>query len=210
MSSKTPPAVAVLLAGGLARRMGGGDKCLRLLGGKTLLARAIDTIRPQVSALVLNANGDAARFAGFGLPVIADVVQGYAGPLAGVLSGMEWAKEHAPGAEWLLSVPTDSPFLPADLAARLVGAAVAKGAPLACAASGGQAHPVVGAWRVELAAELRRALVQDGVRKIDAWTARYNLAVAEWPVAPVDPFFNANSPEELEAAEALVRTGSRG
>lgn len=205
-----PPAVVVLLAGGLARRMGGGDKCLRLLGGKTMLARAVAVLRPQAVGLVLNANGDAARFAAYGLPVIADVVEGHAGPLAGVLSGMAWAEAHAPGVEWLVSAPTDAPFLPEDLVPRLVGAAVAKGAPLACAASGGQAHPVAAAWRVALAADLRRALVDEGMRKIDAWTARYDLAVAEWPTEPVDPFYNANNPDELAAAEKLARTDFRG
>jgi molybdopterin-guanine dinucleotide biosynthesis protein A len=165
----------------------------------------VAVLRPQAAALVLNANGDASRFAAYGLPVVADVVEGFAGPLAGILSGMEWVKARAPDIEWLVSAPTDAPFLPADLVARLVGAAVARGAPLGCAYSGGQAHPVVGAWRVSLAADLRRALVDEGVRKIDAWTAGYDLATAEWPAEPVDPFFNANSPDELAEAEKLAR-----
>lgn len=194
--------VGVLLAGGQARRMGGGDKCLRPLGGRPLLAHVIDRAEGQVGALVLNANGDPDRFMGFGLPVAADAVAGFAGPLAGVLTGLEWAREV--GADWIVSLPTDSPFLPGDLVARLVAALEGAGADLACAESGGRRHPVVGLWPVRLAAELRSALVDEDIRKIDVWTARYRLAVAGFAVDPVDPFFNANRPEDLAAAEALL------
>jgi molybdopterin-guanine dinucleotide biosynthesis protein A len=196
--------VVCLLAGGLSRRMGGGDKALRLLGGETLLGRVLRILRPQAACLIINANGDPARFAAYGLPVVADVVAGFAGPLAGVLSGMVWARTSAPTARWLVTVPTDSPFLPDDLVERLVGAAEATGAPLACAASGGQAYPVVGAWRLDLAEELRRALIEEGVRKIDQWTARHALVTVAWPTEPVDPFFNTNSPEDMAEAERLL------
>jgi molybdenum cofactor guanylyltransferase len=199
------PVVVTLLAGGLARRMGGGDKCLRLLGGETMLARVIRVMRPQASRLVLNANGDPARFAAFGLPVIGDVIAGHPGPLAGVLSGMAWARQNAPDIAWLVTAPTDSPFLPADLVGRLLDAAVEQGAELACAASGGRTHPVIGAWRIDLADALRAAVVENNVRKIDAWTAGYKLAVVEWPCRPVDPFFNANDPAEMAEAEQLAR-----
>jgi molybdopterin-guanine dinucleotide biosynthesis protein A len=194
-----------LLAGGLARRMGGGDKCLRQLGGETLLARVIRIMRPQASRLVLNANGDPARFADFELPVIGDVIAGYPGPLAGVLSGMTWARRHAPEVEWLITVPTDAPFLPGDLVGRLLDAAAKDGAELACAASGGRTHPVIGAWRIALADALREAVAEKNARKIDAWTAGYKLAVVEWPSRPVDPFFNANDPAEMAEAERLAR-----
>ena len=194
--------VGVLLAGGQARRMGGGDKCLRPLGGRPLLAHVIERMEGQVGALVLNANGDPARFMGFGLPVVADVVEGFAGPLAGVLTGLEWAREV--GADWIVSLPTDAPFLPRDLVPRLAAALAAADADLACAESGGRRHPVVGLWPVRLAGELRQALVEEDVRKIDVWTARYRLAVAEFGVDPVDPFFNANRPEDLAEAEALL------
>lgn len=197
----------VLLAGGLSRRMGGGDKGLRRLGGRTVLERIIATVRPQVGPLVLNANGDPARFAGVGLPVVPDVVGGFAGPLAGVLTGLEWAADHAPGCRWVASFATDAPFLPADLVARLLRALEADGADIACARSAGRDHPVFGLWPVALAAALRAALVEEGVRKVGAWAGRHRLAFAEFPVEPVDPFFNTNRPEDLEEAERLVAAG---
>ena len=195
---------AVLLAGGLARRMGGGDKSLRMLGGKSLLKHALERICPQVASILLNANGDPMRFAAFAVPVAADVVPGFAGPLAGILTGLEWAAAHAPDCRWVVSIPTDSPLLPLDLVARFK-AALADGARLACAASGSQTHPVVGLWPVALAADLRRALTEQDERKIDRFTARYPIATVEWPVAPFDPFFNANRPEDLAEAERLLR-----
>ncbi len=197
----------VLLAGGLSRRMGGGDKNLRTLGGRTILERIIATARPQVGPLVLNANGDPARFAAFGLPVAADVVEGYAGPLAGVLTGLEWARTNAPGCQWVASFATDSPFIPGDLVARLVAAVEREGADLACARSDGQEHPVFGLWPVRLADDLRRAMVEEDMRKVDRWTARYRLAIADFATDPVDPFFNTNRPEDLEEAERLLSAG---
>ncbi len=194
----------VLLAGGLSRRMGGGDKCLRALGGRTLLERVIERARPQVSALVLNANGDPARFASYGLPVTADAVKGFAGPLAGVLTGLEWAARNAPECEWVASFATDAPFLPTDMVQRMVDALAAEHAEMACAASGGRAHPVFGLWPVSLADALRRALVAEEVRKVDVWTARYRLIEVEFPAEPIDPFFNMNRPEDLKAAEEAL------
>lgn len=191
----------VILAGGLARRMGGGDKPLRLLCGRPMLAHVIDRLGPQVAALAINANGDPARFAAFGLPVVADGVAGFPGPLAGILAGMDWAA--AAGFAAVVSVPGDSPFIPRDLVARLVAARKAAGVPFACAASGGQAHPPVGLWDVSLREELRAALAA-GERKIDRWTARFGCAQEAWPTTPFDPFFNANAPEELAVAEALL------
>jgi molybdopterin-guanine dinucleotide biosynthesis protein A len=196
----------VVLAGGLARRMGGGDKGLRLLGGKSILERIVERARPQVAALALNANGDAARFRAFGLPVRADAISGYAGPLAGVLTGMEWARDALPDARWLASFACDAPFFPLDLVSRLRAAADAAHADMACAKSKGRTHPVFGLWPVALAAELRRAM-EEGVRKVDAWTARYKLVEVEFPSEPVDPFFNANAPEDLAEAEALLAQG---
>jgi molybdopterin-guanine dinucleotide biosynthesis protein A len=198
------PVAGVILAGGLSRRMGGGDKCLRPIGGRPILAHIIERAQPQVTALVLNANGDAARFAPFGLPVAADVVEGFAGPLAGVLTGMEWAARHAPGCKWLASFASDAPFLPRDLVARLFAAAMEEKADLACAASAGQTHPVFGLWRIDLAAELRRALVDEQIHKVDRWTARYRLTQVDFPTKPVDPFFNTNRPEDLAEAERLL------
>jgi len=210
MSPEPPPVVGLLLAGGLARRMGGGDKCLRTLGGRPILDHVIARLRPQLRRLLLNANGDPARFAGYGLPVAADAVPDFAGPLAGVLAGLDWAAAHAPDCPWVASVPTDAPFLPRDLVARLLAAVAAAGADIACAASGGRHHPVVGLWPVALRADLRRALTEEGLRKVDQWTGRYALAVAEFSTDPVDPFFNANRPEDLAEAERLLAGSGDG
>ena len=203
MVAPTPPVIGLLLAGGQSRRMGGGDKCLRLLGGETILSRIIARIRPQLRQLILNANGDPARFAPYGLPVVADSVEGFAGPLAGVLAGLDWAGATAPDCPWVASVPTDAPFLPTDLVARLL-AAVEAGADIACAASAGQSHPVVGLWPVRLRDELRHAVVAEQIHKVDIWTARYRLATVEFRVDGRDPFFNTNRPEDLAEAERLL------
>ena len=177
--------------------MGGGDKPLRLLAGRPLLGHVIDRIRPQIAAMALNANGDPVRFAEWGLAVVADTVADTPGPLAGILAGLRWAA--GLGAETLLSVPTDTPFLPHDLAARLEAARAKAGVPLACAASGGWTHPVIGLWPVALADALEADL-RGGMRKIDAWTAKHGVARADFPETP-DPFFNANTPEDLAEAE---------
>lgn len=198
--------VGVLLAGGQSRRMGGGDKALRRLGGVTLLDRAIARLRPQVGALLLNANGDPARFTSFGVPVVADSVPGFAGPLAGVLAGLDWAAAHQPDCTDVVSVATDAPFLPEDLVARLTAARDRAAADLACAASGGRSHPVFGLWPVRLREDLRRAVIEEGVRKVDQWTARHRLVTVSFADQPVDPFFNANRPEDLETAASLLRT----
>lgn len=196
--------VGVVLAGGLSRRMGGGDKCLRPLGGRPILAHILERLRPQVGALVLNANGDPARFAPFALPVAADVVEGFPGPLAGILTGMRWAKTNHAAARWMVSAAADAPFLPLDLVERLRAAAEEAGVPLACARSDGQAHPVFGLWSIALEADLARAVVAEGVRKVDAWTARHGCIEVEFAVGEIDPFFNVNRPEDLAAAEAFV------
>lgn len=203
MPDPAPPTLGLILAGGLARRMGGGDKPLRRVGGRTVLERVVDALRPQVDALLLNANGDPARFAAYALPALPDPVPDYPGPLAGVLAGLEWAAANRPDAGWVLSAPGDAPFLPADLAARLHRARAEAGVPLACAASGGWTHPVVGLWPVGIAPALRAA-VEGGLSKIDRFTAAHGVAVAQWPTEPVDPFFNANRPEDLQEAERLA------
>jgi molybdenum cofactor guanylyltransferase len=202
-----PEPLGVILAGGLARRMGGGDKPLRAVGGVPILDRAIAALRPQCGALVLNANGDPARFAPWGLPVIADDLPDHPGPLAGILAALDYAAAH--GARDVLSATGDSPFLPPDLSERLEAARRAAGVPLACAASGGFTHPPIGLWPVALRHELRAALLA-GERKIDRWTARFGCAAAEWPSRPLDPFFNANTQEELAEAEKLLREAEAG
>jgi molybdenum cofactor guanylyltransferase len=195
---------SVLLAGGLARRMGGGDKPMRQIGGRSILDRVIARLKPQCGELILNANGDPARFARFGLPVVPDTVEDFPGPLAGILAALDWAAAHRPGVSIVLSAAADCPFLPRDLVARLNQALVNEDAQLAVAASGGQSHPVIGLWRVALRDELRHALVQDNIRRVDRWTARYKLATVAWPTAPLDPFFNANTIEDVAEAERLA------
>ena len=198
------PIVGVILAGGRASRMGGGDKGLQEVGGSTILARVIERVQPQVDALVLNANGDPARFASYGLPVIPDTVPGFVGPLAGVLAGLAWAEANHPQARYVVTVPADGPFVPRDLVQRLAEKLVAEDAELATAASGVQTYPVVGLWPVRLRPALHDALTNEGVQKVDAWTRRYRRAIAAFPVEPVDPFFNANTPEQLAEAEQLA------
>lgn len=204
MSEPVPATLGVLLAGGLARRMGGGDKGLRAVGGQSILARVIMRLANQCDGLILNANGDPARFADTGLTVVADDVPGFAGPLAGILAALDWAAANRPGIGWVVSVATDSPFLPRNLVAGLHRARATEGTPLACARSAGQAHPVIGLWPVALRADLRLALTVEHIHKIDRWTARHGVAHADWPVEPADPFFNANTPEELAEADALL------
>jgi molybdopterin-guanine dinucleotide biosynthesis protein A len=198
------PIVGLILAGGQSRRMGGGDKVLRLLGGRPLLAHIVERLRPQCSTLVLNAAGDAHRFAPFGLPVVADAVGDQLGPLAGILAGLDWVAAQAPEAALALTVPGDAPFLPADLAARLWHQRQTEATELAVAASAGQPHHVTGLWPVCLRHDLRAAIEVEGLRKVELWTSRYRRSVVEWPTEPVDPFFNINRPEDLAAAERVL------
>lgn len=204
MSEAYPPTLGVLLAGGLARRMGGGDKPLRAIGGKTILARVIERLAPQCDGLILNANGDPARFSDTGLPIVPDGVRGFAGPLAGILAALDWAAQTRPDIAFVASVAADTPFIPHDFVSRLHAACTAADVPLACAESDGQTHPVNGLWRVDLREDLRHALVVEDMRKIDRWTARHGIAHAGWASAPVDPFFNANTPEDIARAEAIL------
>ena len=202
--TETAPIQGVLLAGGLARRMGGGDKPMRTIGGRTILDRVIARLQPQCDGLLLNANGDPARFAAFGLPVIPDGVADFPGPLAGILAGLDWAAANRPEVKWILSAAADCPFLPRDLVARLVAVLREDNAELAVAASDGQSHPVIGLWSVALREQLRHALVVEDIRKIDRWTARYKLVTVTWPVQPLDPFFNANTMDDIAEAERLA------
>jgi molybdopterin-guanine dinucleotide biosynthesis protein A len=204
VTSETTTIPGVLLAGGLARRMGGGDKPMRTIGGRTILERVIARLAPQCDGLILNANGDPARFAAFDLPVIADGVADFPGPLAGILAGLDWAATNRPEVKWMLSAAADCPFLPRDLVSRLHKGLVEQDAQLAVAASDGQSHPVIGLWSVSLREELRHALVVEDVRKIDRWTARYRLSTVTWTVKPLDPFFNANTADDIAEAERLA------
>lgn len=193
-----------ILAGGLARRMGGGHKPLQSVGGETVLQRLIDRLRPQAAFLVLNLNADPAPFAGFGLPIVADDLPGHPGPLAGILAALDWTARQAPAVQWLVSVPGDAPFIPTDLVARLHQERRRQQADLACAASAGRTHPVIGLWPVALRDALRRAIVEEDIRKIDRFTGDYRIAAVEWPAEPLDPFFNVNTPEDLAEADRLA------
>ena len=201
---QTPSPLGLILAGGLARRMGGGDKARIRIGGMTILERVLARLTPQCARVIINANGDPARFADTGLAVVPDSVPDFAGPLAGILAGLDWMAAHRTEARWMLSAAGDCPFLPRNLVARLDQARSAMNAELAVASSGGQTHPVIGLWSVRLRDELRQALVVEGVRKIDRWTARYSLATVDWPITPLDPFFNANTVEDIAEADRLA------
>ena len=194
----------LVLAGGLARRMGGGDKALIRIGSETILSRTLARLTPQVAGVVLNANGDPARFAEFGLPVVADSVPDFAGPLAGILAGLDWIAANRPGTEWMVSVPGDCPFLPHDLVVKLHAARITNGKLLACAHSGDWRHPVVALWHVALRDDLRHAITVEDLRKIEVWTARHGVALADWPTEPIDPFFNVNTPDDVETATRLA------
>lgn len=201
-----PATIGAILAGGLARRLGGGDKPLREVGGQTVLARLIERLRPFVTRLIINANDDPARFADHGLPVVPDTVPDHPGPLAGILAALEWTAASEPSVAWVVTVPGDAPFLPKDLVPRLHEACLREGAQLACSGSLGRTHPVVALWPVSVRDELRQALTERGIRRIDRFTEPYKRAVVEWSATPVDPFFNVNTPEDLAEADCLVRT----
>ena len=200
--------IGVVLAGGQSRRMGGGDKGLLDLDGRSMLARVIAALGPQVRTLVINANGDPARFAEFGLAVVPDTVDGFVGPLAGVLAGQRWAAIHAPDATHIATASADAPFLPDDLVARLAAAIMNRPTAIAIARSGGELHPVIGLWPVHLADDLEAALTA-GARKVLAWTDRHGTVAVDFPFLDVageqiDPFFNANTPTELDEARRIL------
>jgi molybdopterin-guanine dinucleotide biosynthesis protein A len=207
-----PSVTGVILAGGQSRRMGGGDKGLLDLAGKPMLAHVIERLAPQVGRVVVNANGDPARFAAFGLPVVADTVPDFAGPLAGVLAGMRWSRANAPAARWIATAAGDAPLLPRDLVERCIEALEGRsgGRPgaIALARSAGELHPVIGLWPVALADDLEAQLAA-GVRKVLAWTDRHGTVPVSFPFVEVggtnlDPFFNANTPQELGELRALL------
>ncbi len=199
------PIAGILLAGGLGRRMGGGDKPLNMLGGRPILDFAIERAKPQVDALVLNVNGDVRRFEGYDLPLVSDVIADYAGPLAGILTGMEWSAKNIPAARWLVSFATDAPFFPHNLVEKLVLKRDTEHARIVCASSHGRTHPVFALWPIELAPELRHAMQVEDIRKIDRWTARYVVTSAEFSATDgIDPFFNINRPDDLAVAAEWV------
>jgi molybdopterin-guanine dinucleotide biosynthesis protein A len=198
----------VILAGGQSRRMGGGDKGLLDLAGKPMLAHVVERLAPQVGRLLINANGDPARFAAFGLPVVADTVADFPGPLAGVLAGMRFSRANAPQARWIATAAGDAPLLPADFVARCLAAVADRPESIALAQSAGELHPVIGLWPIALADDLEAQLVA-GVRKVLAWTDRHGTVAVPFPMlrlagTEIDPFFNANTPQELDNLRAVL------
>lgn len=193
----------LLLAGGQSRRMGGGDKNQLHLGGKSVLQHVLDRVHRAGAPTAINANGDPRRFAGYGLPVIADVVDGYAGPLAGILTGLEWMAAYHPNRKHMISLATDAPFLPPDLAQRLY-ARLGSDASIVQAQSYGQRHPVFAIWSVALASDLRQAVCDEGVRKIDHFTQRHHCGVVAFSGTP-DPFLNINRPKDFAEAERWLK-----
>lgn len=204
-ATANPATVGAILVGGLARRLGGGDKTLRQVGGHTILARLIERLRPAVTQLIINANDHPVRFAAYGLPIVPDTLPDHQGPLAGVLAALDWTAASEPSVAWVVTAPGDAPFLPRDLVTRLHDACRREDAQLACAGSLGRAHPVAALWQVSIRDELRRAL-REGIRRIDRFTEPYERAVVEWNGRPVDPFFNVNTPEDLAEADRLVQS----
>ena len=174
-----------------------------------MLARLVDRLAPHVTRLIINANDDPRRFEPLGLPVVADCLPDHPGPLAGVLTALEWLAAEEPAIEWVVTVPGDAPFLPRDLVPRLHAARLRENAVLACAVSLGRTHPVVGLWPVSIRHELRDAVAGEGIRRIDRFTGRYACAVEQWATDPVDPFFNVNTPEDLAEADRLVAVHTR-
>jgi molybdopterin-guanine dinucleotide biosynthesis protein A len=195
----------VILAGGRSQRMGGGDKAFLPLAGRPMIAHVIERLQGQTAALVINTNSPAAGFEQFGLPLTADLQGDYAGPLAGVLTGLRWAQEHCPAARWIATAACDTPFLPGNYVAALRQAAAGAGAAIAIAASGGRSHHVLGLWDVRLAGDLAAQLAE-GARKVQLWVERHSHIAVDFPSAATgDPFFNVNTPDDLALAARLLR-----
>lgn len=213
MSGPSSGIVGVVLAGGEARRLGGVDKPLVDLDGETLLDHVLSRLRPQVSGVLISANGDPCRFGRFGAPVVADTLPDRAGPLAGLLAAMRrLAAQPDPvpsNWSWVLTVPGDGPFLPPDLVRRLRGAADSAGVGIAIAASGGRPHPVVGLWRLDLLPDIERLVVDGGIRRVGAVAESLGAVRVDWPVGQADPFLNVNTPEDLDAARRLAERGNQ-
>ena len=217
MNNTIRPGVGVILAGGLSRRMFAAkeaatpaprDKGLLALGTTTMIGRVVARLKPQVERVVVNANGDPARFASLGLPVIADPIAGFVGPLAGILAGLQWARLEEPRATHIISVSSDAPFLPQNLVERLAVVAATAPRSIVLARSRGELHPVIGCWPVVHAADLERALNND-VRKVLRWTDTHGTIPVDFDDAVIggeriDPFFNANTPAEFEEASRIL------
>ena len=208
MKSKKNNTVGVILAGGRSQRMGGGHKCLLGLDKSTLLEHVIKRALPQVDRLILNINEATNLFDAVNLPLVKDSINGFAGPLAGVLAGMEWSLENSPESKWIVTFASDTPFFPVDLVKNFLSVVDKTGAELVCASSKGRSHPVFGLWPVSLWEHLQKAIMKEGMRRIDTWTSRYNLQTVDFVAGDRDPFFNVNRREDLDEARKLLITVS--
>jgi molybdenum cofactor guanylyltransferase len=196
--------IGAVIAGGQSTRMGGDEKAFLTLAGKGILDLVIGRFEPQVDQLVINANGDAARFSDFGLQVVPDVLTSLTTPLAGLHAALKFTAQH--DGDILVTCPSDTPFLPIDLSAQLISAAHNNGA--AIAVSGAQQHYIVGAWKIALLNDLETVISRDAVFRVKDWVARVSASPVKWPDVPLDPFFNVNTRDDLRAAELIVRTHS--
>jgi molybdenum cofactor guanylyltransferase len=199
-----PSTAAIILAGGRARRMGGADKPLQMLGSRPLIGHVMAALAPQCAALVINANGDATRLANLGAPVVSDELPDFPGPLAGILAGLDHFAAQRPDLEFAVSAATDTPFLPGDLVAQLHATRAAVGAEIAIARSDNSVHPTFALWPIRLRTDLREALVEDDLHRVTGFFARYSRAYADWGIDPFDPFFNVNTPDDLQRAEEIL------
>jgi molybdopterin-guanine dinucleotide biosynthesis protein A len=184
--------------------MGGADKALLMLRGRTLIEHAVARASPQVGELLINANGDTSRFARLGLPIIADSIAGFLGPLAGILTGLEWMRANRPHARWLASFACDTPFFPADLVTSLIAAAEREQALSAIAASNGRQHNIFAVWNKNIKETADSILGKQALRKMEDFIQLLPHTSIEFPQARIDPFFNINSPEDLAHAEAMM------
>ena len=197
--------LGVILAGGKSRRFGESDKFFQKLTGETLLSRVIERISTQVDMLIINSNSERKKFSEYPYDIIQDTIPGYAGPLAGILTGMEWASEYLPEYKWVVTFAADAPFIPLDCVDKMHNTAINDDANIVCAASGGRTHPVCALWQTQLSKPLRIAITQENIRKIDTWTESQNLSIVEFPIEPFDPFFNINHLEDLVQAEKISK-----
>ena len=205
---ETKEIIGIILAGGQSRRFGDGDKFFRKLNGKSLIDHVIERLQPQTDDLVINSNSDANLFLEQGLTVVPDTIQGFAGPLAGILTGMEWVLRNKPQYEWIATFPSDAPFIPHNCVKEMRLCAKMENTDIVCTASGQRTHPVCALWRIDLAADLRKVMINEGLRKIDLWTARHQLSIIKFPDHPYDPFFNINRPEDMVLAEKIMKSNA--
>jgi len=202
--------VGAIIAGGQSTRFGGDDKFFEKLGGKSLIGHVVERVQPQTEILIINSNSDAALFDRQSLPVVSDSIAGFAGPLAGILAGMDWVRKNHPSTRWMATFPSDAPFIPLDCVKKMLECAENDDVDIVCAASNGRMHPVCALWYVGLAPDLRRSMLYEDMRKIDLWTVRHKLSTVKFSNSSYDPFFNINRPEDLKCAEDILNINLKG